>query len=459
MPDFSRYLGAHQQRFEAELCDLLRIASVSAAPERQSEVERAADWMANKFEALGLSVQRLHADGHPIIFAETPPVPGAPIALVYGHYDVQPPEPLDEWTSPPFEPRIQDGVVFARGATDDKGQMLTHVFALEAWLAENQPLPLQVKFLIEGEEEVGSQSLVRLLEDGPAMLGCDVVVISDTSQFGEDQPAITYGLKGIAYFELLVQGPSSDLHSGVFGGAVANPLNALTRVLSQLMDQRGRVQIPGFYEKVRPPTDQERAQFAALEWDEAEFFRKIGVAQGVGEQGFTTLERRWVRPTYDINGIWGGYQGEGSKTVLPARAGAKFSFRLVPEQDPAEIAGLLREHLQQIMPPGVAWELKDMHGGPPFLTPLDSPYLQAAGAAITAGFGTPPVMIREGGSIPIVEHFVRTLGAEVLLLGWGQSDDNAHGPNEKFRLKDFHRGIAASCQLWNELAEIQPDGR
>ncbi len=443
MTDFAQYLAANQVRFEQSLLELLRIPSVSADSRRHADVERAADWVLRSLRELGLEAELIPTAGKPMVFAQSPPVSGAPVALVYGHYDVQPPDPLEEWLTPPFEPTIRDGNVYARGATDDKGQVLTHVFGVEAWLKSGRTLPLQVKFLIEGEEEVGSKGLTDYLPQAAEKLACDVVVISDTSQFALDRPAITYGLKGIGYFELRVQGPRQDLHSGVFGGCIANPINVLARVLSQLIDQRGRVQIPGFYDQVKPPTDQERAQFADLDFDEDAFFQQIGVSQGVGEEGFTTLERRWVRPTYDINGIWGGYQEEGSKTVLPARAAAKFSFRLVPEQDPAEIARLLRAHLETLMPPGVTWELIDMHGGRPFLTPLESPYLHAAKAAISAGFGVPPVMIREGGSIPIVNQFVEQLQAAVLLLGWGLNDDNAHGPNEKFRLLDFHRGIAS----------------
>jgi len=344
--------------------------------------------------------------------------------------------------------------VYARGATDDKGQMLTHVKGVEAWLRTRGRLPVQVKFVIEGEEEVGSESLERLLESAPDKLAADVVVISDMSQFGPDQPAITYGLKGIAYFELRLKGPKHDLHSGTFGGAVTNPANALARMLAALVDDQGRVQIPGFYDDVVPLSERERRQLAELPFDERAFMEQLGVDGVTGEAGYSILERRWTRPTYDINGIWGGYQGEGGKTVLPAEAGAKFSFRLVPNQDPARITEGLRTRLAGLCPPGIQMELIAMHGCPGVLVSLDSPYVGAAARAIERAFDRPPVFIREGGSIPIVTAFHEKLGAAPLLIGWGQNDDNPHGPNEKFSLADFHRGIRASAYLWEELAGI-----
>jgi succinyl-diaminopimelate desuccinylase len=315
-------------------------------------------------------------------------------------------------------------------------------------------LPVQLKFLIEGEEEVGSESLYKLLETDGDRLACDIVVVSDTSQFGPGQPAITYGLKGIAYFELRLRGPVQDLHSGTFGGAVTNPINALARMLAALVDADGRVQIPGFYDDVQPLTDREREQFATLGFDEQAFAKRLGVNGLTGEAGYTTLERRWARPTCDVNGIWGGYQGEGGKTVLPATAGAKFSFRLVPDQDPAKITTGLRTLLEQVCPSGIEMELVEMHCAPGVVVSLDSPYMAAAARAIEHGFGVPPVYIREGGSIPIVTAFRQQLGVDTLLLGWGLDDDNTHGPNEKFCLADFHRGIKASAHLWNELSQL-----
>ncbi len=452
MPDFRVYLEDRRRQFEEDLCELLRIPSVSADRRFAADVRRAGQWVADQLQALGLKVEFIETDRHPLVYAESPPVPGAPVALVYGHFDVQPPDPLDEWLSPPFEPTERDGNLYARGATDDKGQMLTHLKSVQAWMETQARLPLQVKFLIEGEEEVGSRSLHQYLDQHPERLACDVVVISDTSMFGRDQPAITYGLRGIAYYELRLTGPKQDLHSGTFGGSVMNPANALTKMLAALIDDQGRIQVPGFYDHVVPLTDHERQQFADLPFDEDAFRQQLGVSALAGEAGFSTLERRWARPTFDINGLFGGYQAEGAKTVLPARAGAKFSFRLVPNQDPQQISKNLQAYLEKLCPAGIKMELEDMHGAPGVRTPLDSPYMRAAARAVEQGFGKPPVFICEGGSIPVVLDFQNKLGADVLLLGWGLDDDNTHSPNEKFRLADFHRGIQASCHLWEELS-------
>ncbi len=448
------YIDAHRSQFEDDLAELLRIPSVSADPAFAGDVRRAGEWVRSHLAKLGLAVEIVETGGHPIVYAESPVVPGAPVALVYGHYDVQPPDPLDEWTSPPFEPTVRGGQVFARGATDDKGQMLTHVKSLEAWLATVGKLPLQVKVLIEGEEEIGSDRLEQFLEQNAARLACDCVVISDTAQFAPGVPAITYGLRGIAYFELRLTGPKQDLHSGVFGGGVMNPAIALAKMLAALIDADGRVTIPGFYDDVEPLTDRERAEFASLPFDEAAFRADLGVDALAGEAGYTTIERRWARPTFDVNGLTSGYQGEGAKTVLPARARAKLSFRLVPRQDPQKIAAGLRRRLAELTPPGIRLEIVEHHGAPGVVMPLDSPYLQAAATAVEHGFGRRPVFIREGGSIPIVNTFAAVLGADVLLLGWGQNDDNPHSPNEKFSLDDFDRGIRASAALWQELANV-----
>ena len=454
MLNLEQYLDQQHEQFENELYELLRIPSISTDSQHGEDVRRAAGWLVDHLSNLGLTTELIENGGNPIIYAESAPVAGAPTVLVYGHYDVQPPDPLDQWLTPPFEPTVRDGNVYARGATDDKGQMLTHVKSAQTWLETEDKLPVRLKFLIEGEEEVGSDSLYRLLDQSPEKLACDVVVVSDTSQFGPGQPAITYGLKGIAYFELRLRGPKQELHSGTFGGAVTNPANTLARLVAALVDENGRVQIPGFYDDVIPLSDQERSQFADLPFDEAAFMQQIGVDGVSGEQGYSTLERRWARPTCDVNGIWGGYQGEGGKTVLPAEAGAKFSFRLVPNQDTGKIAEGLRQVLSGLCPPGIKMELIDMHSCPGVLVPLDSPYIAAASRAIERGFGRQPVFIREGGSIPIVTAFSEKLGVDTLLLGWGLDDDNTHGPNEKFCLADFHRGIKASACLWEELSKI-----
>ena len=454
MTAIDQYIESHRQAFVDDLTQLLRIASVSADPAHAADVRRAAEWMTEHFRQLGLETQLIETAGHPLVVAESPPVPGKPIALVYGHYDVQPPDPLDEWITPPFEPTVRNGNIVARGATDDKGQMLTHVHSVAAWLKTAGRLPIQVKFLIEGEEEIGSVHLEPFVAANRARLACDCAVISDCAQFAPGVPAITYGLRGIAYYELRLFGPRQDLHSGTFGGGVTNPANALVAMLAALKDEHGRVQVPGFYDDVLPLTDAERRQYAELPFDDDQFAAQIGVEAVSGEHGYTTLERRWARPTCDINGLTSGYQSEGAKTVLPARASAKFSFRLVPNQDPAKLSAALREFFASRLPAGIRMELIDYHGAPGVVVPLESPYIAAAAAAIEAGFGRRPVFVREGGSIPIVNTFTRELGTDVLLLGWGQNDDNTHSPNEKFSLADYHCGTRASAYLWSELAKL-----
>jgi len=459
------YITENRGRFEADLTQWLSMASVSTDPAFAPEVRRAADWLTERMKELGLTTRLVTTNKHPIIIAETDPVPGAPTVLVYGHYDVQPPDPLDEWTTPPFEPTVRNGNIFARGATDDKGQMLTHLLSAEAWLRTGSKLPVQLKFLIEGEEECGSKSLYELMngeyDNGKSIvegLSNDIVVISDSSQFGPGKPAITYGLRGITYYEVRLTGPSQDLHSGAFGGAVTNPANVLCRIVGSLLDADGRITLPGFYDDVVDLTSVERKQFADLNFDDQEFMDKLGVDGMTGEKGYGTLERRWARPTFDVNGLWSGYQGEGAKTVLPARAGAKFSFRLVPNQDPKKVGAALAKYLKSMLPMGIKMELIDRHGAPGSMVPLDSPYMAAAAAAIASGFGTKPVFIRSGGSIPIVNEFSSRLGSDTLLLGWGQDDDNMHSPNEKFSLDDFHRGIQASAHLWEEIGKIPAKG-
>jgi len=460
--EIQNYLVENAERFQNELCDWLRLASVSTDHHYESEVHAAAEWLHAKFQKMGFDSQLIETVGHPIVYAETPPVENAPVVLVYGHYDVQPPDPLELWDAPPFEPTIRDGKVYARGATDDKGQALTHVLSCEGWINTQGKLPLQIKFLIEGEEECGSEGLNEFMAgkydgEGPSVnekLAADICVISDCSQYGPGQPAITYGLRGITYFELRVNGPNRDLHSGSFGGAVTNPANALNKILAGLIDESGRIQIPGFYDDVIDLTPREREEYAALDFDEQAYMQDLGVKGTSGEAGYTTLERRWARPTFDVNGLWSGYQGEGAKTVLPAKAGAKFSFRLVPNQDPQKVAAGLKTRIAELCPEGVEFELVDMHGAPGVLVPLESPFMEPAARAIEKGFGTRPVFVRGGGSIPLVGSIKEQLGMDTLLLGWGQDDDNPHSPNEKFSLEDFQKGIQASAWLWQELANM-----
>ena len=460
MTTIDKFLREHASRFEAELCDFLRIPSVSAKSECRQEMVRAAEWLRRKFQSIGLRAEILlpksKPDAHPLVYAQSSPViPEAPTVLVYGHYDVQPAEPLEAWETPPFEPSRRDGFIYARGASDDKGQLLTHVFSTEAWLAVRGSLPINLKFLIEGEEEIGSAGLAALLQEEPERFACDCVVISDTAQFGPGQPAITYAQRGIVYFQLDLEGPHSDLHSGTYGGAVSNPANVLTRMLGAIVDERGRVKVPGFYDDVKPISEEERSMLGLLSFDEDKFFEEIGVSGGSGESGFTVLERLWTRPSFDISGLSSGYQGEGAKTIIPRSASAKFSFRLVPDQDPGKIVQGVKSYLEPMCPPGIRMKLTVLAQCRAFALPIRSPWIDAARRAIEEGFGCPPVFIRAGGSIPIVSALHRALGAYILLVGWGQETDNAHGPNERFSLVDFHRGIRTSSRLWDELSRVK----
>ncbi|HBT76709.1 MAG TPA: dipeptidase [Planctomycetaceae bacterium] len=452
MSPIEEYLQSNARRFQELLFEWLRIPSVSAIPECKGDVHRAGQWLQDYFTSLGLTSELIRTEGHPLVYAETPPVSGAPVVLVYGHYDVQPADPLERWDTPPFEPTERDGNIYARGASDDKGQLLTHVFAAEACMQGGKRLPFQIKFIIEGEEEVGSASLSKYLKENRKKLAANCVLVSDGCMFGPAQPAITYGLRGIVAMEMTLRGPSRDLHSGVFGGAVMNPAVALTRMLAAAIDENGKIRIPDFYKDVLPITESEHTQFSMLPFNEEQFFEKIGVAKSVGEKGFTSLERRWSRPSFDINGLTSGYQGEGSKTVIPSVASAKFTFRLVPNQNPAEIAANAKTFFESIKPEGVSIEIKYEHGAAGMVVDIDeSKFIPPAAAALEQTFGRPPVFTREGGSIPIVAELSQVLKAETLLIGWGQDDDNAHSPNEKFSIGAFRDGILASARFWAEV--------
>ena len=457
MSDLDSYLQQNRDRFESDLCEFLRIPSVSADSRHQGDMQRASEWVNRQFVTLGFESEIVETSGHPLIYAESPVVEGAPTVLVYGHYDVQPPDPLDQWITPPFQPTVRDGNVYARGATDDKGQMLTHVKSAQAWIETRGSLPVRLKFLIEGDEEIGSGSIKEFLEDNEERLASDIAVVSDTCQFGRGKPAITYGLRGIVYFELNLTGPKQDLHSGTFGGCASNPANTIATIMAALTNENGKIQVPNFYDDVIPLAEHERAQFAGLPFDEAAFMQRLGVDGLKGENGYSTLERRWARPTFDVNGIWGGYQGEGAKTVIPSTSGAKFSFRLVPNQDPARIQQDVKSMIEQLCPPGISMDLISHHCAPGIVVAFDSPYITAATQAIELGFGRPPVFIREGGSIPIVNMFLEKLAIDTLLLGWGLDDDNTHSPNEKFSLADYHRGIKSSAYLWQEISKLGSD--
>lgn len=448
-----KFLRSHQDQALEDLQEFLRIASVSADHAYHDECHRAARFVHQQLASCGLTTETVQTGGLPIVYGEWTGAAGAPTVVIYGHYDVQPPDPLAEWITPPFEPTVRAGCLFARGATDDKGQLLTHIKSVQAWMQVHGRLPVNVKFVIEGEEEVGSNHLEHFLEARRDQLRCHVCVISDTAQYGEGLPAITYGLRGIIAVEVTLHGPRQDLHSGVFGGAVANPANVLAQLIGQLHDAHGRVQIPGFYDEVLPLSAAEREDFARLPFDEAVFCQSIGIPATAGEDDFTSLERRWARPTCDVNGLFSGYQGEGPKTIIPARATAKITCRLVPNQQPELMTARLKAFLEDRCPAGVRLDFQSYHGAPGIVCDTTSPYLNAARAAIEAGFGQPPVLIREGGSIPVVGSFKEILGVDTLLLGWGRNSDNLHSPNEHFHLDDFHHGTLASAALWSALAD------
>ncbi len=460
MNTIESYLLANRSRFESDLFEWLRIPSIGTDSVYDEQTRAAGSWLAKKFEALGLQTEVIETCGHPLIFAQSPSVNDAPTILVYGHYDVQPPDPLELWDTPPFEPTIRDGKVFARGATDDKGQMITHLFGVETMLKTRGELPVQIKFLIEGEEESGGNGLKAFLNGDydddvnvKDKLSADIAVISDCSQFGPGQPAITYGLRGMLYCEVKLTGANVDLHSGKFGGTIFNPANVLSKLLDSLIDADGKIKIPGFYDDVLELTPSELKQLSNLDFSEEAYRDDLGVDSLFGEKGYSTLQHRWCRPTFDINGLWSGYQGEGAKTVLPSKAGAKFSFRLVSNQDPEKIKLALQEWMEAHCPSGIQMDLRVSHGSKGFVLPLESPFVAAASRAIEKSFGTAPVFIRSGGGIPVVNALATMPGVDTLLLGWGQDDDNLHSPNEKFSLADFHLGIKASCFLLDEIAK------
>jgi acetylornithine deacetylase/succinyl-diaminopimelate desuccinylase-like protein len=449
------YLKQNEQRFVGELCEYVRLPSVSAQPQHSSDMKACAEWLVKHCERIGLETKLCATEGNPIVLAKTPRSTSSGRRkhfLVYGHYDVQPPEPFELWKSPPFEPRIDGRSLFARGASDNKGQNLAHLKAIEAYLKTGTELPCNITFVIEGEEEVGSKSLAHFLKKHREELRCDAVVISDTGMPSKKHPALTYALRGIAAFEITLRGPSRDLHSGIFGGSVDNPAMALAQLLAKLRDKNGRITIPGFYDDVEKLSAYERKQFARLPYSEREYQKFLGVSKLFGERGFTPLEQRSARPTFEINGLTSGYQGDGSKTIVPAWARAKITIRLVPNQKPEKIIKLVRAHLKKICPPTVRMEIESGHGAEPYLVSPTGPQAQAALRALKSAFGHEPVLMREGGSIPIVNDFKKILGAETLLLGLALPDDNAHSPNEKFDLDNFARGQWMAAHLWQELS-------
>jgi acetylornithine deacetylase/succinyl-diaminopimelate desuccinylase-like protein len=449
-------IDAEKETYLEELKDYIRIPSISTDPAYKADVLRAAGFLEGQLRAAGLKAEQIQTAGNPLVYAEWLGAPGKPTVLFYGHYDVQPADPLELWRNPPFEPTVEGDKLVARGSTDDKGQSYTHVKAVAALLRERGSLPVNVKFLVEGEEESGGEAIDRYVrEDGGKRLAADAVMISDTSLYAPGQPSLIYGLKGLCYMEIKVTGPNRDLHSGTFGGAVTNPLNALGQIIARLRDEKtGRILIPGFYDDVRPLEEWERKEFAGLPFDEDKYRTELGVAELFGEEGYSTRERTWGRPTCDVNGIFGGYMGKGAKTVLPSWGGAKVSMRLVPDQEPRKIAKLFSDYVQSVAPKGVTVEAEFLHGADPVVVEAKGPIVDAALDAMEDVWGARPVRIREGGSIPIVSTFAAVLGAPVLLLGFGLNDDGLHSPNEKFNISHFYNGIRSVARLLDRLGEL-----
>ena len=458
MDDIARYVDEHGEAFERELEEYLSIPSVSTDRARRDDVHRCASWVADRLADAGVrEVEVVETDGHPIVVgSHTVDVP-APTLLLYGHYDVQPEDPVDRWESPPFEPTVRDGRLYARGATDNKGQNHMHLKALEACDRTLGRLPVNLRVVLEGEEEVGSPHLSSFLEEEKERLDCDAVLLSDTQMVSRDLPAIVVGLRGLAYCELVVRGPASDLHSGVYGGPVENPANALATIVAGLRDEERRVTLPGFYDDVRPITDRDREQLARIPFDEAAYREETGVPSLGGEEGYSPLEQLGYRPTCDVNGLLAGFTGEGAKTVLPAEAMAKVSFRLVPDQDPDEVVEQFRQRVAELTPEGVTAEVRSHHGARPWAEIPEGPLADAANEALEEAFGRRPVLLREGGSIPIIPLFAETFGVQVLPIGFALPGCNLHAPNEWIDLEVYHTGIEALARLYVRLGESKLD--
>lgn len=453
--ELHHYLAQERGRHLEELKEFIRIPSVSASSLHKNDMRLAAVWLADRLTHAGLEhVQILETEGNPVVYGDWLHAPGKPTALIYGHYDVQPADPLEQWDTPPFEPVVRDGKLFGRGATDDKAQLYTQVAAVEAYLKVNGTLPVNVKFCIEGEEEIASPHLPAFLTGHAELLKADLIAISDGPMVGKDHPSICYGLRGLCGFELEVTGPKSDLHSGLYGGGVANPATALVKLLASMKDEQDLITIEGFYEGVHSMGEAEHQAFREIPFDEEATRLELRVQELAGETGYSYLERTSARPTLEINGIYGGYQGEGLKPIVPSAAGAKLSCRLVDDQDPDEIYAKVKKHVESHTPPGVTITMKQSHRGKPFYISPQHPYIQAAATAYEAGFGKKPVYIRSGGSIPVIEVFARVLNAPVVMLDFGLPEENMHAPNEYFQLENFDRGTATLLRFWQEVAEI-----
>jgi acetylornithine deacetylase/succinyl-diaminopimelate desuccinylase-like protein len=457
MKEVLSFIDSNKQRYIEELIEFLKFPSISTNPENKKDVEECAEYVKNHLQKIGMNNARVFpTEGHPVVYADWLDAgKDKPTVLIYGHYDVQPVDPLELWTTPPFDADIRGNNIYARGSADDKGQVLIHLKAIEAHLTKNKALPVNIKLLIEGEEEIGSINLEDFIKAHREMLKADVVVISDTAMYGKEMPAIGYGLRGLCYMQIEVTGPNRDLHSGSYGGAVDNPINALAQIITKLKDDKGKILIDGYYDDVLSLSKKERDEFKKLPFDEEDYKKSLEIDEVFGEEGYSTLERTWARPTLDCNGIWGGFIGEGAKTVLPSKAFAKISMRLVPNQDPDKIAGLFEKYVKKISPKSVKVKVSGLHHGKPAMTPIDSKWINAAFIALKEAFGKEPVFIREGGSIPIAVTLQETLDAPAVLLGFGLPDENAHSPDEHLDLSNFQRGIITSSIFYNELAKLK----
>jgi len=453
--NLQNYIESSRDAHLNELCEFLRIPSVSAKSEHKPDIERAAKWVADKLRSAGLEkVEIVPTQMHPLVYGESLQAPGKPTVLFYGHYDVQPPEPLDKWTSPAFEPTVRDGNLYARGTADDKGQVHIHLKALEAIKQTAGKLPINVKVMIEGEEEVGSESLWGFVQQNMQRLKADALIVSDTAMLAKGVPSITYGLRGLNYYQVEITGPSTDLHSGVFGGAVPNPITILCELFAELHDKNFRVTVPGFYDDVADLSRAERKALNSLPWKEKDFRKTVGAPALCGEKGYSIVERLWCRPTLELNGIWGGYTGEGSKTVIPSKAYAKFSTRLVPKQDTAKIARLVEKHIRKLLPKTVTCKFEVLSTGKPWVAPYTHPFFEVAHNALQKGFGKRAVFIREGGSIPFVTQMYDTFKVPCVLLGFGLPDENAHAPDEHIALENYFGGIKSIAHFYEGLANL-----
>jgi acetylornithine deacetylase/succinyl-diaminopimelate desuccinylase-like protein len=457
MKEIIEFIDSSKDRYIEELKKFLSYPSISTNPENKKDVSECAEYIKLHLEKMGMNnVKVFPTKGHPVVYADWLHAgEGMPIILIYGHYDVQPVDPVELWTSPPFEAEIRGGNIYARGSADDKGQVMIHFKAIEAHLRKNNSLPVNIKLIIEGEEEIGSINLENFISEHKDLLKADTVVISDTAMYDKDYPAIGYALRGLCYMQVEATGPNRDLHSGQFGGAVDNPINALANIISKLKNEKGKILIDGFYDDVLPLSNEEKENIKKLPFNDNKYKESLGVDKLFGEEGYSTLERLWSRPTLDCNGIWGGFTGEGAKTVLPSKAFAKISMRLVPDQDPGKIEKLFTDYIKKISPKSIKISLKGLHHGKPAITPIDSKWVKAAYEAMKLGFGKEPVFIREGGSIPIVVTFQELLNTPAVLLGFGSPDENAHSPDENMNLKNFHKGIVTTSIFYNELAKLK----